>query len=88
VVFGGRAARFGELEGVESLPRTWMGEVDAALERARRLPARVYVTDEVRFRERARGALRWEATFCRDSRAGRGGGCLTLYRYDVMAGAR
>lgn len=88
VLFGGRAVRFGEIVGVEALPCTWMGEVDATLERARRIPRAVFVTDEVRFRERARGRLERAARFCRDARLERGGGCLTLYRYDPLAARR
>jgi hypothetical protein len=82
VLFGGRAARFGEIAGVPSLPRTWMGEVEVTLERLDRLPPRIYLTDEVQFRERARGRVTWQRTFCRDARIEREAPCLGIYRYE------
>jgi hypothetical protein len=86
VLFGGRAARFAELEGIPMAPRTWMGEVEASLARVRRWPRRIYLTSEVAFRARAQGAVRWERTFCRDARATRGSGCVGVYRYEVGVG--
>jgi len=84
VIFGGRNARFAELVGVAAFPFTWMGEVDASLERANRVPSQVYVTDEVAFRERARGALRLFTRECSDDLPGRIEHCVTVYRYDWL----
>lgn len=82
LLLGGRAARFGELAGLRTLPRTWMGEVDTTLERLDRLPRAIYLTHEVRHRARARGDVRWVGTACRDPRLERGrDACVSAYEY-------
>lgn len=84
MLFGGRSARVAEWAGVPSLPRTLMGEVDVTLERFDRLPRVVFVTDEVRGRERGRGTLYPGRRFCRDARVDHTAPCVTVHRYDIL----
>ena len=84
MLFGGRSARVAEWAGVRALPRTLMGEVDVTLERLDRLPRVVFVTDEVRGRERGRGTLYPGRRFCRDARVDHTAPCVTVHRYDIL----
>lgn len=84
MLFGGRSARVAEWAGVPALPRTLMGEVDVTLERFDRLPRVVFVTDEVRGRERGRGTLYPGRRFCRDARVDHTASCVTVHRYDIL----
>ncbi|MBI5513828.1 MAG: hypothetical protein HY909_08675 [Deltaproteobacteria bacterium] len=79
VVFGGASTRVLSWAGTRALPRTRVGEVDVTLERLDVLPRRVWLTDEVAFRERGRGALGPPVRFCRGAESP----CLRLFPYTI-----
>jgi hypothetical protein len=79
-VFGVTSIRFferTELAG-QALPAATLGDVQVALTRVDRLPARVWITSEVGTRQGARGPITRVATLCRPERIDRRAPCLAV----------
>ncbi len=83
-IFGGRSARVMAWSRRRAFTAVYMGEVDVALSRFDRLPRVVFVTDEVRGTERARGSFGEVVTRCRDEAVDRASACVSARRYDVL----
>lgn len=84
MVFGGRSARLIEWAGQPAKTVVYMGEVDVTLGRLDRLPAAVYVTDEVIVTGRPAGTFGAPFTRCRTTMIDRAGACVTVRRYDAL----
>ncbi len=84
MVFGGRSARLIEWAGQPAKTVVYMGEVDVTLGRLDRLPAAVYVTDEVIVTGRPAGTFGERFTRCRAATIDRRGACVTVRRYDAL----
>ena len=84
-VFGVTSLRF--FEGTElaaqALPASTLGEVQVALTRVGRLPARVWLTDEVDTGGPSRGARVHVATLCRPARLDRRAPCLEVSEWKL-----
>lgn len=82
-VFGGRAIRFFRTLAPEvpAYERTWLAEVDVALERLDRLPSHVLVTSEVQVPPGRAAQLVAGPIFCRDAALDRAAPCLALFTY-------
>ncbi len=84
-VFGVTSLRF--FEGTElaaqALPASTLGEVQVALTRVDRLPARVWLTGEVDASGPSRGARVHVATLCRPARLDRRAPCLEVSEWKL-----
>jgi hypothetical protein len=89
VLFGGRSIRMVHqvAPGVAAYERTWLAEVDVALERPSSLPHHVLITSEVEIDPRRAARVRPGPTFCRDLVIERAQRCLGLSEYFIRGNA-